>query len=241
MVAESEIKEFVMQKTVAFSTLGLAAVILASTAYMGNTAENNEAITADAGNGVVVISGLRDGTYLFKVSGSQVTLTPATVINIDGPIVPDPIPTPNPQPNPSDSLSQIVKKNIPADYANLNQDRRAIAFTIEFLKDAVAANPDVAKSRQVVQEACNKVVEPNQAKWNYFWIPVLNKLNTMQLTPQSYKAALTEISAALTEDLPQAAVTDSDGQKTFGLSPDFISFLMKVLLPLLLELLKGLQ
>lgn len=218
-----------MQKTVAFSTLGLAAVLLAGTAYVGDTAEN-DAVTPITFNGDNILSYLKDGEYVLNIENGNISVRPSRV---------SPTPTPIPTPNPTDSLKDVVKKNLPVNDTQLDLHRRSMAFGIEFLKQAVL-NTDVSKARLAIREFCDSAVKPDELKWVNWWKAVDAKLDSMNLTPQTYQTALNVIASALVEDLSDTTAVDSYGDKTLGLPPEIRTMLMEFLVKFLMRILGGL-
>jgi hypothetical protein len=149
-----------------------------------------------------------------------------------GPVVP---------PGPSVSLTETVKQATAAipTYADKDTHRRSMAFGMSFIAQATANSP-VPEARNTVKQFCNAAVAGDAPKWAAWWAAVDAKLDTMALTPATYTAALGEMAAALTADLPAADAKDAQYGQTYGLDTEFIKQLIMLLLPLILKLL-GLQ
>lgn len=187
--------------------------------------------TAKAQVVAVDVSGLQ-GTYLLTVQGGNVTVAPITLVR-PGP-GPSPIPTPVPIPTPDGTLASIVKTSAAAipDYPGWETDQRSMAVAISFLSPFLGS-VSVSDGRATIRSACDGAVGPADVpKWAPFWAAVDSKLNTMNLTPQKYQAALNEIAAALTDDLPAAEALDPNR----GLPPEVWQMLLKLLLELLTKL-----
>jgi hypothetical protein len=194
-----------------------------------------------------------DGTWRAYVSGTativngQVTSfsldpnSPITITGGGGVVPPGPVVPPV---VPGATLTDVVKAATAAipEYPDKANDRRAMAFGMNFLK-AIIANVPVETARKNVKEFSDQAVgEADSPKWATWWATVDAKLNTMGLTPETYSVAIGDITTALTADLPPtgAAPQTERGDETFGLSPELIEMLMKILLPFLMDLIKSL-
>lgn len=211
--------------------------VLVAMAYLALTANAAETkLAPGTWRGTAVV------TIVVDAAGNQVvTVDPAAPLTITGGggVVPGPTPTPSPTPSPYTSLTEAVKAATAAvpEYADKANHRRAMAFGMTFLAQATA-NAPVADSRATVRQFCDAATGADAAKWSAWWATVDAKLNALNPTPATYTAALSDIAASLTADLPAttAKATYSAGP-TYGLNQEIIDLLMKYLLPLLLKLL----
>lgn len=207
------------------------------------------AITASAAE-IKLAPGTWTGTarviLVVDAAGNQtVTLDPTGTVTITGGggVVPPPVVVPPVVPPVVvGTLAEVVKAATAAvpEYEGKVMDRRSMAWGMGFTQGVIATVP-VDAGRKLVREFCDSAVgDGDMPRWTAWWAAVDAKLNTMNLTPQSYSAAVGEIVTALTADLPAtnfAPLTDS-GHETYGLSAEFIELLKKILIPLLMRLIE---
>lgn len=162
-----------------------------------------------------------------SISVERVTLQSIGVVVNPGPITP----------TPDGSLLSVVQQATAsvANYPDKDNHAKAMAFGISFLSQGTAQAKSTSEARAIVKQFCDSVVGNQAPLWQNWWSAVNAKLDSMNLTPAQYTSELKVITEGLTGGI--ASGEESFGVDSYGLDPEFLKFLMTVLLPLLLKLL----
>lgn len=179
---------------------------------------------------------LSDSEGLLITSPSTVLVERVAIQQIVYPVKPGPIIEP-----PDGTLAAVVAtaRGTVQEYGDKGKDCQKIAFTLNFLAQAVKGDGSADAARKMVRQATDSAIGDNAAAWFEFWIAIDAK--TAGMTATQYSQAMKTIAAALCADMAAADTDDTFyGSPTFGLDNDFLKELFKILLPILLQMLKGL-
>lgn len=161
------------------------------------------------------------------------TVTPPVIPPVTPPVVP-----------PIGDIATVAKGALATvgAYEARDNDRRTLAFTLNFLASSVAKATNVTGARAIVRQGADMAVGANKSQWDNWWRQVDAKLDTMSLTSATYSTALSDISSALVADLPASdeKLPELKGEKTFGLNIQQIFELLLKLWPIIKMLLEQL-